>query len=594
MSVAAASGQAPVLDPLDLTTFDVLPSLQDNAILTQWNDVNASLTSQLQAIASQIPSGPTLTPAQSALQQQGNVLATRILANTQRSLTGNFAYASENSSIALAMRTEAWWYADSPLLIAASTKVSHNSDGTVSTLNFGFDLLKDDVQVLPYPGQSLTEATAYRIDRGVLESYLEGQFFAAFGASLNPGPGVTATVPGSATDILAAAAAQNIPLVGITQTTIGTVASLLVFRPMRRARILTAVGAGAVVVVPTQAVNFGGLMQTGWLELQLDGTTSGVLENGDHGITEYDFVVSRNQALNPETQAAWGFFAGFLTGALLDASELILLNAIALNGCPNQPLYSCFKFSVTAANLASAAIGQALSALTGLIAGIVLRAGPAGLGFQAGLATATNGFTVAGILARLLGDPPLPQLLLYGTLPPAPSPGASPGVTASLTLDPNITYPLGSSPLDSNDAQIPTVFDAYITNTGPSADTFNLALTNPPAGFTLVGSLPTITIPAGAQALINVCAIPTSALPPEGTNDSFNFTATSAGNGSVTSTTSGNFTVPAISAAALSGTPTAATTTPGTPVNVTVTIAGTGNQTTLVALSAATDPDLEP
>ena len=145
-----------------------------------------------------------------------------------------------------------------------------------------------------------------------------------------------------------------------------------------------------------------------------------------------------------------------------------------------------------------------MSALTTIIAGIVLRAGPAGIGFKAGLDTATNGFTVAGILARLLGprDPPLPQLLLYGTLPPAASPGSSPGVTASLTLDPFLTYPLGSSPLDSDDAQIPTVFDAYITNTGPSGDTFNLALTNPPAGFTLVGSLPTITIPAGAQALM--------------------------------------------------------------------------------------------
>ena len=67
--------------------------------------------------------------------------------------------------LALAVRTEAWWYADSPLLIAASTKVSHNSDGTVSTLNFGFDLLKDDVQVLPYPGQETSTVRCSIPDR---------------------------------------------------------------------------------------------------------------------------------------------------------------------------------------------------------------------------------------------------------------------------------------------------------------------------------------------------------------------------------------------------------------------------------------------
>ena len=101
------------------------------------------------------------------------------------------------------------------------------------------------------------------------------------------------------------------------------------------------------------------------------------------------------------------------------------------------------------------------------------------------------------------------------------------------------SYPLGN-------AELPTAFDAFITNAGQVADTFNISLLNAPAGFTLVDSLPSVTIPAGGQAQIGVCAVPTGALAAPGTMESFNVAATSATNPAITATGTNNFTVPQV------------------------------------------------
>ena len=299
ISVTAAPGQAPSLDPLDLTTFNVLPSLQDNSIVSQWIAVNGSLNSQLQSIRSQLPtSGSTpLTPNQSALQAQGNSLTQQVMTNTARVMTGSFAYVSGHSSDTLAVRNEAWWYVDSPLLLAASSSVTYGAAGNTgagtATVQFRFDLLKDDVQALPYPGQNMLEAAAFRTDRGLLESYLEGQLFSAFSTSQTPGTGVTVQAPVSATDVFQAASAQGIALVGITPVTAGLVDSLNISAD-GIAHIRTVVGNGAIVVVPNRAVTIGGVLRTGWFELQPDGDISGVLDNGDHAaLTEFSFVESR-------------------------------------------------------------------------------------------------------------------------------------------------------------------------------------------------------------------------------------------------------------------------------------------------------------
>ena len=64
-------------------------------------------------------------------------------------------------------------------------------------------------------------------------------------------------------------------------------------------------------------------------------------------------------------------------------------------------------------------------------------------------------------------DQPLPPALFFAGAPPALSPGASPGVTVQIQPDTIFTLPLGNDLNYDEEAQIPTVFDALITNSRP-------------------------------------------------------------------------------------------------------------------------------
>ncbi len=107
-----------------------------------------------------------------------------------------------------------------------------------------------------------------------------------------------------------------------------------------------------------------------------------------------------------------------------------------------------------------------------------------------------------------------------------------------------------------------------------------------------MGSLPTITIPAGGQGEISVCAVPTNVLPAPGTMDSFSVSATSTTDPAITSTGSGSFTVPQLQGATLSVNPATLATTAGTAVTVPLEITGTGNAATPVTLSISSDSNL--
>jgi uncharacterized protein (TIGR03437 family) len=151
--------------------------------------------------------------------------------------------------------------------------------------------------------------------------------------------------------------------------------------------------------------------------------------------------------------------------------------------------------------------------------------------------------------------------------------------------DANFSVPL-------NGAQLATVFDFFVTNTGPAADTFSLSFSNVPTGFTLESSLPAILIPAGGQAEIGVCAVPTGQIPASGTSTSFNVTATSNSNASIQTTALASFTMPSVPGISLTATASEASTTASTPVPATLQIAGTGTAAATVTLTFAADPNL--
>ena len=87
-----------------------------------------------------------------------------------------------------------------------------------------------------------------------------------------------------------------------------------------------------------------------------------------------------------------------------------------------------------------------------------------------------------------------------------------------------------------NGAQLPTSFQAVIHNTGPAADTYNLTFPSPPAGFTILDSGTSVTIPAGQTGIVGVYLMPTGQIPAPGTQVSFTVTATSTTNPTITQT----------------------------------------------------------
>ncbi len=107
------------------------------------------------------------------------------------------------------------------------------------------------------------------------------------------------------------------------------------------------------------------------------------------------------------------------------------------------------------------------------------------------------------ITAQSMSDPNLvANALVDVTIAPV-----SPGMTLAVTPDPTFTVPY-------NGAQVPTAYQAVIHNSGPTADTYNLTFPAVPAGFAVVDSGTSVTIPAGATGVVGIYLQPSALCPP--------------------------------------------------------------------------------
>lgn len=567
--VNVGSTTTPALSDLDQVTFNVLPSLQDSTIVQQWGAVNDSLLAQLNAIAQQLPSDPTatLTPAQSSLQQQGTQISRELAMNTQRALTATFAAASDNVTTHFANLWQVQAYYSLPRILAASTMITDTGNGNGS-IQTAFDIVNDDVQVLESPGQTSIAPIAYRADRGVTEIELEGQLMNQYAAAQKPPSNITSIVAAGALDIINQAITQGVGVTMISPSNQSVVNGLNIPADAQ-ARIQQALAAGNIVETPNQTVMIGGQPRIAWLEFQTDGTVIDTQEDGSHqAIAEFGGLYGDEAAQLAAERETINFFIGFFTGWI--AGQFVFMLGYSISGLKVSPSFP---------QLASIVLTNAYEFL--LTELFLPATDPAIIaGFKAGLQSSSLFWLTIGVF-----DPPMPPALVAGTPAPAATPGTSPGISVQVQPDTVFTLPVGG-------AQVPTVFDALITNSGPAADTFNVALSNPPAGFTLVGSLQSIVIPAGAQAEISVCAVPTGTLPAPGTNAGFTVGVTSATNTSITSSVPTTFSVPTVSGAVLSATPSSATTTSGTAIPVTLQIQGVGNAPTSLTVAATSDPNL--
>ena len=164
-----------------------------------------------------------------------------------------------------------------------------------------------------------------------------------------------------------------------------------------------------------------------------------------------------------------------------------------------------------------------------------------------------------------------PNLIAQGTVNVTVTP-TQPGITFTVNPDSTFTVPFGG-------AEVPSAFQAVIHNNGPAADTFNLTFPPPPAGFTFLSSATQVTIPAGQTGIVGFYLQPVAgqALPPPGTQFTFDVTATSASNPAITQTQNVVFTVSAIDAVTITANPTQVTTTPNVAAADTITITNVGN-----------------
>jgi hypothetical protein len=571
--VNASPSTAPALNAENLATFNVLGSWQDESIIRTWAATNDSLLAALKKIQPQLDTTGNPTPAQSALQAQADILAHDLMINTQRILTAQFAEASDNLSARFALNWYLTAYLASPRVLVATSQVTSAASGN-TLLAVGFDTVMDDIQVALPPGQTAAAGNAYRTNRGLNESYLESQLLANFAAAQKPVPGSTFAAAVSAADVLAQAAGQGIGANVLVSPNLFLLGGLNLSADAK-ARITQAVSGGGIVFVPNQAVAINGISRTGWVEFQNDGSATGVLGDGSHGaLVEYSAVVplgagqifSEKAVINLFT----GFAGGWVVGMIANYSGALISGSFKLSASWQQEVASFNTYL----------IDKTISALANIrITDPLIDAG-----FPLGLSMAEFGWTVAS-LKGALGDPALVPALFGGTTPPAPTPGKSAGATLQVQPDPNFSVPM-------NGAQLASVFDLFVTNTGPAADIFKFSFSSAPAGFNLQSSLPAVLIPAGAQAEIGVCAIPTGQIPTAGTNASFNVTATSNSNPAINTTAAVNFTVPSVAGISLTTAASGLSTTAGTPVPATLTITGAGNGATTVTLTFVADPNL--
>ncbi len=157
----------------------------------------------------------------------------------------------------------------------------------------------------------------------------------------------------------------------------------------------------------------------------------------------------------------------------------------------------------------------------------------------------------------------------------------APGMTLAVNPDPTFTVPFDG-------VQVPTAYEAVIHNTGPTADTYNLTFPTVPAGFTVLSSSTSDTIPAGQTGIVGIYLQPSGVLPAPGTPESFSVTATSASNPTITNTVTTNFAMPTIAAVTVTDDPTSLSSSLGVPVTTALTITNVGN----VAYDAAISPTL--
>ncbi len=298
----------PILSDLDLWTVNALPGLQSPEVVGGLNSTLSSLQGELnalQAVLSQIPSTGPQNAEQSEALDQAEELSREIALETNEDLGIVFALESDQALASLEAGYKTEGYYITPRLLVSSI-YSDNSQST-----FALDLLKDDTQDVPFPGQAADSSFDFEIVRGLLESTIEGQV----GAEL------TGQTPVSITQIFDALPSQG-SMVLITPVNLPQLSGLPLSSEAQ-ARITQEVESGEYVLTPTTMVQVNGQTTVGWYEIDpSSGHMISVMEDGgNQEVEEYILVLQSIQFVHVFQEI--GEFQGIANTTLSFLGDLI-------------------------------------------------------------------------------------------------------------------------------------------------------------------------------------------------------------------------------------------------------------------------------
>ena len=573
------SPPAPALTSFDLTTVNINTARQPTSTIQAQQSRLSSAYNNYQAIKAQllaVPTSGTLTDSQQATVQQGVTLGQYMTIAENELITMSYNASADVLAGQLQTGYYSRVYPNSPRLTIAQT--AYNGGNTTVML----DVLKNDMVVIGGLWQSANAPYYEEVERGQTESLMEstilknvtgqtsvgiGEVFAALG---NPNL-LTVVTP-------ATSAIPSNPEV-LNSTTLSADAQTL---------ILNDVAAGNVVIAPNQMVTVNGITTAGWWETDPNGHTISHFVNGGHqAIAEYAAVqVVDSLGINPGTITWIGKIEGFAVVGIQFAAAILSTVATPVKSAKSEesgvgipggdPLGEFLKQFQMDLEITNLIVNVELPEGIGLIGDFVG-------GLKEGIKQAAE-WVEANVpldpeVLKFIGTP-------LGPAPGTPTPGTTPGVQlGAITVDPQFTMPV-------NGNQLPLVFDLPITNTGPSTDTFNIAMSTLSQYFQAYPSVGSLTLLGGQTGMVNVCVVPTDStgatLPPVGQAQNYVLTVTSATNSSVTTQTQPSFNSPAIPSVEISTDPPTLSLSPGGTVSANLNLASVGNVATgPVTLTAA-------
>ena len=273
-AVSIPAGDAPALSPLDAFTLDVSAAADDPQPTAELNQELQTDAAELAALQN---TGADAQIAQTYGTDYG-VDLTRILGN-------NFLTLSQLQTNTLATASGVVAYFDRPRAVLISQQLNTDSSADSTSLTASVDLLNDSLRVEPAPGQSVAALFLFNLTRGVFENLSERDTVAAL-STTGQAPTVDNTY-----DVFVAAAAQNIPLVDVTEANLSILQNLDISADAK-ARITTDVQSGFGVVVPDQSVLLNGSPTIAWAEINLStGEYIGVDADGGHE-GAFEFLLS--------------------------------------------------------------------------------------------------------------------------------------------------------------------------------------------------------------------------------------------------------------------------------------------------------------